>query len=584
MRGFASGYRSPEFKKKKRRRRIFVILFVLISAYFLIFLRVGQILNKGEQYLYAEQYEQALQKFISAKKYHLRKARVLDAVAIAKLAMAQHSSAEETLESIKEKRFRSSTFDSEEILEFFVNHGDYSSLKIYSEYFQSWKRFQELPFYLLLSYNGLNDLDKAEVILNDCKKIESLNKRVKIQEKLLKEKKKNGYHLFLFDRKGKAIVGMTLKESNLLNKAGYQELFENEQFLSNFSGQDRNNRMILTIDLNAQKMAEEAMGRYSGAFVAIKPDTGEIIAAYSSEGKSKPGKTKKKRPNIEPKEMSEEIRAFEKALEPGSIMKIVTLAGLIDKGFDPSSFFPFRCEGFLGIDETLFYDWIKHGELQDLNEAMVVSCNIFFATIGMHLSEEHLDSKLTDFGFDATLPDFPFPSKLGTLYENTGTKIHLFTARRAVGLNNMDLTPLHAALIASAFANDGKIMKPAILKEKQNIEKKGYFSFQPEILFQATQKETAWLISEAMRFSVESEKGTSRRAKIDGLKIALKTGTAGDASQGLDAWMLGFAPYDHPEIAFAFVAEHAGKSEIAGARIAKKFLQAYFHDKINPQY
>ncbi len=580
MKRFASGYISPEFKKKKRRKRIYLVIFVLILVYFLLFLRIGQILNKGEDYIYAKKYEEALKKFASAKKYRLRKNRVLDAIAIAKLAMAQYSPAEEILDGIKGKRFKSSIFDSKEILEFFAKHGDYSSVKIYGEHLQSWKKFPELPFYLLLSYNGLNELEKAETILNNCKKIESLRKRVTIQEKLLNEKKNNAYSTFLFDRKGKPLVSIPFRQTSFINQAGYKELFENEQFLSTFSEKDRNNRMILTIDLNAQKMAEEAMGKYSGAFVAIKPDTGEIVVAYSTEQKARLGKVKKQQPITKKQGIIERVGAFEKALEPGSIIKIVTLAGVIDKAFDFSSLFPFRCEGFLGIDGTLFYDWIKHGELKDINEAMAVSCNIFFATIGMHLTEEHLNSKFMEFGFNSTLSHFPLPSKLGTLYDNIGTKINLFTANRAVGLENVDLTPLHAALIVSAFANNGNIMKPVILKEKQNIEKRGYFVFQPEVLFHTMRKETALVISEAMRISVESEKGTSRRARIEGLSIALKTGTAGDPSRGLDAWMIGFAPYDDPDIAFALVAEHAGKAELAGARIAKKFLKSYFHEKL----
>jgi peptidoglycan glycosyltransferase len=544
---------------------------------------VGQILNKGEKLIYSGQYEQASQTFAAAKKYFLRKARVLDAIAVSHLSMAQHSKAEEIFHDLKEKRLKSSTFDAKEILEFFLNHGDYFSVKIYGEHLQSWKKESELPFYLLLSYNGLNEIEKAETVLGDCKKIEALKKRVDFQENLLNEKKKDGCTPFLLDRKGKTLISTSLKDGHIINQAGYPEILENEPFLASFSEYDRRNRMILTIDLNAQKMAEEALDRYTGAFVAIEPDTGEIIAAYSSDGQSREGTGKKKRPRSQNQERFEGIRALEKTLEPGSIMKVITLAGAIDKGFDYSALFPFRCEGFLGIDETLFYDWIKHGELSNINEAMAVSCNIFFATVGMHLNEEHLNATLSAFGFDSSLSDFPLFSKLGSLYENTGTKINLFVANRSVGLGNIDLTALHAAMIASAFANDGKIMKPVILKEKQNIEMRGYFLFQPEILFQSVRSETALTIAEAMMNSVESEKGTSRRARIDGLKVALKTGTAGESSKGLDAWMIGFAPYENPEIAFCFVAEHAGKAEIAGAKIAKKFLTSYFHERLVPQ-
>ncbi len=580
MRGYASKYKSPELKKGKFRRRFLLAIFIVIVIYFILFLRVGQILNKGEKLIYSKQYEQAFQTFASAKKYFLRKARVFDAMAVAHLSMAQHSKAEEILADLKDKRFKSSTFDAKEILEFFINHGDYFSVKMYGEYLYSWKKFPELPFYLLLSYNGLNEIEKAETILGECKKLEALKKRVDFQENLLNEKKKNDYTPFLIDQKGKNLVSISLKDSEMINHAGYQEIFENETFLATFIGNDRNNRMILTIDLNAQKMAEEAMDRYSGSFVAIKPDTGEIIIAYSSDGNSSAGTGKKRRLRSKDQEPFEGIKALEKTLEPGSIMKVVTLAGAIDKGFDYSTLFPFHCEGFLGIDETLFYDWIKHGELNDVNEAMAVSCNIFFATIGMHLKEEHLGAALTDFGFNSSLSDFPLPSKLGSLYENTGTKINLFVANRSVGLKNIDLTALHAAMIASAFANDGKIMKPVILKEKQNIERRGYYVFQPEILFQPIRSETALIVAEAMKNSVESEKGTSRRARLEGLKFALKTGTAGDSSQEHNAWMIGFAPYENPEIAFGFVAEHAGKAEIAGAKIAKKFLTSYFRERL----
>jgi cell division protein FtsI/penicillin-binding protein 2 len=79
----------------------------------------------------------------------------------------------------------------------------------------------------------------------------------------------------------------------------------------------------------------------------------------------------------------------------------------------------------------------------------------------------------------------------------------------------------------------------------------------------------------AMRAVVASEKGTGHRAAIEGLSIAMKTGTAGTrAGGGLECVILAFAPAEQPKIAFGMIAEDAGPAEFAGAKIAHDFLAA----------
>ncbi len=78
----------------------------------------------------------------------------------------------------------------------------------------------------------------------------------------------------------------------------------------------------------------------------------------------------------------------------------------------------------------------------------------------------------------------------------------------------------------------------------------------------------------AMEAVVTDAKGTGHRAQLPGISIAMKTGTAGERKNGLDAVILAFAPADSPRIAFGIIAEDAGPAELAGAKIAHDFLEA----------
>ena len=83
-------------------------------------------------------------------------------------------------------------------------------------------------------------------------------------------------------------------------------------------------------------------------------------------------------------------------------------------------------------------------------------------------------------------------------------------------------------------------------------------------------------IVQAMVAVTTSQKGTGRRAVVEGVPMAMKTGTAGErANGGLEALIVAFAPVDHPRIAFGIIAEDAGPAEYAGAKIAHDFVAAW---------
>ena len=115
------------------------------------------------------------------------------------------------------------------------------------------------------------------------------------------------------------------------------------------------------------------------------------------------------------------------------------------------------------------------------------------------------------------------------------------------------------ALVASAIANDGNMMKPFVVKNVTNQSGFKIDETKPHIMYNCVSADTANRIRDAMIEVVNRGTGTS--AAIKGIKVAAKTGTAENEKQGKEhAWMVAFAPAENPEIAVAVVLEYSGGS------------------------
>jgi peptidoglycan glycosyltransferase len=149
-----------------------------------------------------------------------------------------------------------------------------------------------------------------------------------------------------------------------------------------------------------------------------------------------------------------------------------------------------------------------------------------------------------------------------------------YISRLSIGLHHLRITPLHAALLAQAIANQGIAQAPRLLLNFRNVI--GIpFGTQPVLEYQKFMNpRTAEILINAMRTTVTYSEGTGRRAAIASFPIAVKTGTAGEASKGYNAILIGFGPLPHPKIAFSVFLEHAGKAEWEGARVTKLFLES----------
>lgn len=300
----------------------------------------------------------------------------------------------------------------------------------------------------------------------------------------------------------------------------------------------------LTLDRRIQAAAMRALGNFRASLVAIDPKTNEVLAIASTGGKN---------------------RALEEQYEPGSVIKVLTAGSGVKVAF------PYTCGGALPIDGRSFGDWKEegHGVLPDFEEAMAQSCNVVFADIGVKAGRTKLIELHKRAGFDGDVDvglfKVPLGRSVGELFNNFETAFY------AIGLEHETVTTFHLAMLASMMANRGAMTTPRVFKARRSIL--GRVSSEPpkQETVQVMPRETAEQIIRSMRAVVEREHGTGRRAKVAGITLAIKTGTAGERP-GFNSLIVGFAPADDPKIAFALIAEDAGPAEFAAAKIANEFV------------
>jgi peptidoglycan glycosyltransferase len=163
------------------------------------------------------------------------------------------------------------------------------------------------------------------------------------------------------------------------------------------------------------------------------------------------------------------------------------------------------------------------------------------------------------------------PSKLGDIANDAQLGIS------SIGQQDVQLTPMQAAMIAAAVANRGALMKPYLVSQVQAPDLTVIDKTNPEKLGQPVSAEVAGQLTKMMTSVVQSPNGTGRRARIDGVQVAGKTGTAENSADD-HSWFIGFAPADNPKIAVAVFVKNGGRTggDIS-APIARSVIQAYLN-------
>ena len=326
--------------------------------------------------------------------------------------------------------------------------------------------------------------------------------------------------------------------------------------------------IITTIDPAAQEAAFDALGDNRGAAVAIDPRTGAVLAMVS-----KPSYDPARLSSFEPadirayySELNEATsdpllnRAISKTYPPGSTFKVVTAAAALASGeVTPETQIPSpRLLDLPQTDADLrnFGGTACTGETSTLAEALRISCNTAFGSLGLSLGGDRIREQAQAFGFGED--DLRVPTSVATsVFPEDPNPPQ--TAQSAIGQFDVRVTPLQMAMVAAGVANGGEVMRPYLVREVQAPDLSRLDLADPEVYSRAVDGDVAAELTRMMELVVAE--GSGRNAQIAGVRVAGKTGTAQHApDRPPHAWFIGFAPADDPQVAVAVVIEDGGSN------------------------
>ena len=312
------------------------------------------------------------------------------------------------------------------------------------------------------------------------------------------------------------------------------------------------------LDPAAQQAAVNGLAGRRGSVVALDPATGEVRAMVSIPEYN---------PNQIPKHFAELNRdqsapLFNRATQagypPGSTMKVVTATAGLDSGeLTPSSTFsgrsPISIEGV-----PLSNSGGEQFGTIDMTTALTNSVNTWWAQAGEKLGKDTMFKYMDRYGFDAKPRlDYPgFQLAASGVYEGNrllGPSDTIDIGRVAIGQERLRVTPLQMAQVAATVANKGELMEPRLWSkviDPDGRETKLDPARQSRVMSEDTAAELNTMMQSVVR------EGTGTAAAVSGIDVAGKTGTAEISSGVNDAWFIGFAPANDPQIAIACVVEH----------------------------
>lgn len=375
--------------------------------------------------------------------------------------------------------------------------------------------------------------------------------------------------------------------SELSGTGGSQFLSSIERIISGQPQKGAN--VLLTVDPAAQKAAYDALQGYRGAVVAIEPKTGRILALVSTPGfdtnslavhDSKAANAAYDALVADPDKPLDNRAIAGNMNPPGSTFKLVVATAALDSGqFTMQSSFPNPAAYTLpGTSTAVHNAWggtCGDGPTVTLADAIRLSCNIPMAELAVQLGDGAIRASAAKFGFGSEFA-LPLPAAASTYPKSLSPDK---TGLTGFGQGDVRATPLQMAMVSAGIANGGVVMNPRLVDQVVGDDLSVQKQFSNSEFRQAMTRDQATAITAAMQASVSS--GAAQGARIDGVDVAGKTGTAenGDTAP-YTLWFTGFAPASNPEIAVAVVVEdgggqgQSGSGDTIASPIAKKVMEA----------
>lgn len=430
---------------------------------------------------------------------------------------------------------------------------------------------------------------RASHLLGYCKEISEgqlakYGERYKLGDLIGSSGIESSYEQLLRGEKGKEFISVNAKGQVIGSyDGGKEDVRPREGF-----------DLILNVDFGLQAYAESLMKGSKGAVVALDPENGGVLAMASSpdydpsifSGVTPPDEWNKL--NNDPSKPLFN-RATMTLYPPGSTFKMVLAAaalqdGIIDKNWR------ITCPGGFRFGNRFYKCTHVHGSV-NIVEAIEKSCNTFFYQLILKVGLDRWNEYARKFGFGKKT-SIDIDEEVAGLVPSTAYYDREYGKNRwtqgfvvnlAIGQGEIGVSPLQMAQYAAALANGGTIYQPRIVhyvrnKATHRIEEVAHSSTNLDL-----SPKVMALIREGMRRCVESPAGTGSLARIPGIVVGGKTGTAENPHGEDHAWFVGFAPFDHPKIAVACIVENAGYGGTKAAPICGAVMERYLLGERQPQ-
>lgn len=351
--------------------------------------------------------------------------------------------------------------------------------------------------------------------------------------------------------------------------------------------------LMLSIDADVQRVAEQEFKGKSGAVVAIEPQTGEILTLVSA-----PDYDLNQFSYVTSREFLQDLysnplrpsfnRATMSVKPPGSTFKLMAAVAALDLGvITPST--TIYCGGGFTFGRFFKCHGGVHGAI-NVTRAIEKSCNTFFYNLIYKIGLDRWSEYAKRFGFNQ-ITGIDIGEEVAGLIPNSKYYEKIYgekwprsiMASLGIGQGEVSVTPLQLAKYVALIANDGNSFVPHVIKGYVDDRTGNLIPTKHKEIKTGINREAFRVVKEGM-FLVVQGAGTATRIRMKEFNIAGKTGTAQNPHGKDHAFFIGFAPFENPQIAVAVVVENAGFGATWAAPIAKKMFEAYLlKDKIKKE-
>ncbi len=345
---------------------------------------------------------------------------------------------------------------------------------------------------------------------------------------------REGHTPMVFDRRGRMLG--SLDHAGQWHPTEIAEGLDVELWLEQAGELPKSDGIRLSLDVEWTRRARRALGRERGSIVILDARTGEVVVAISDE-----------------RTMEREGAAvvLEQRREPASIAKLITSSAVLRAGLDIDREISSQvCRGSVEVEDGHLYCPVVSGRNRSLAQALARSCNSTFAELGLGLGRERMVAEYERYGF-GQLGARTHDAWQGSLLAPIDRRREL--AELSVGLNFVEITPMHAAVMAATFA-EGLLFQPRWVSATDGVTGRS-----PRVLGRPDAKrihDPDWLPELQQAMGAVASYGTVAGVAPKTFPVAMKTGTASEAANGFHVNYIGIAPWPDPRYSFSLRLTH----------------------------